>query len=86
MLTRALAQELGPYRIRVNAIAPSMVRTEFSRPSWNDPENLKRIVASIPIGRVAETEDLVGAALLLASDASQYITGHTIVIDGGILA
>jgi len=86
MLTRALAQELGPYGIRVNAIAPSMVRTEFSRQSWSDPENLKKIEASIPIGRVAETDDLVGAALLLASDASQYITGHTIVIDGGILA
>ncbi len=86
MLTRALAQELGPYGIRANAIAPSMVRTEFSRQSWSDPENLKKIEASIPIGRVAETDDLIGAALLLASDAGRYITGHTLVVDGGILA
>ncbi len=85
MLTRALAQELGPYGIRANAIAPSMVRTEFSRQSWSDPENLRKIEASIPIGRVAETDDLIGAALLLASDASSYITGHTLVVDGGIL-
>lgn len=86
MLTRALAQELGPYGIRTNAIAPSMVRTEFSYQSWNDPENLKRIEASIPIGRIAETDDLIGAALLLASEAGQYITGHTLVVDGGILS
>lgn len=86
MLTRALAQELGPYGIRANAIAPSLVKTEFSRPSWENPEDLKRIEASIPLGRVAETDDLIGAALLLASDAGKYITGHTLVVDGGILA
>lgn len=86
MLTRALAQELGPYGIRANAIAPSMVKTEFSRQSWSDQENLKKIETSIPLGRVAETDDLIGAALLLASDASRYITGHTLVVDGGILA
>ena len=86
MLTRVLAQELGRYGIRANAIAPCLVKTEFSRPSWSDPEFLKQCEASIPLGRVAETTDLAGAALFLASEASCYITGHTIVVDGGTLA
>lgn len=86
MLTRVLAQELGRYGIRANAIAPCLVKTEFSRPSWSDPEFLKQCEASIPLGRVAETTDLAGAALFLASEASCYITGHTILVDGGTLA
>jgi dehydrogenase/reductase SDR family protein 4 len=86
MLTRALAQELGRYGIRANAIAPCLVKTEFSRDSWSDPEFLKQCEASIPLGRVAETTDLVGAALFLASEASCYVTGHTILVDGGTLA
>ena len=86
MLTRGLAQELGKFGIRANAIAPSIVKTDFSRPSWSDPQNLRQIEASIPLGRIAETSDLVGAALFLASDASSYITGHTILVDGGTLA
>lgn len=86
MLTRVLAQELGSYRIRANAIAPCLVKTEFSRPSWSDPEYLKQVEATIPLGRVAETTDLVGAALFLASEASCYVTGHTILVDGGTLA
>ena len=86
MLTRVLAHELGRFGIRTNTIAPAMVRTEFSRHTWNDPDTLKQVEASLPLGRVAETTDLVGAVLLLASDASSYITGHTILIDGGALA
>lgn len=86
MLTRVLAQELGSYRVRANAIAPCLVKTEFSRPSWSDPEYLKQVEATIPLGRVAETTDLVGAALFLASEASCYVTGHTILVDGGTLA
>jgi len=86
MLTRVLAQELGKFGIRANTVAPAMVRTEFSRHTWSDPETLKQVEASLPLGRVAETTDLVGAVLLLASDASSYITGHTILVDGGALA
>jgi 2-deoxy-D-gluconate 3-dehydrogenase len=86
MLTRVLAQEWGKYGIRTNTLAPAMVRTEFSRDTWSNEANLKQIEASLPLGRVAETTDLVGSALLLASDASSYITGHTIVLDGGALA
>ena len=86
MLTRVLARELGSYGIRANAIAPGMVKTEFSREGWTNPEILKRANAETPLGRIAETNDIVGAALFLASGASDYITGHTIVIDGGRLA
>jgi 2-deoxy-D-gluconate 3-dehydrogenase len=86
MLTRVFAHELGRLGIRTNTVAPAMVRTEFSRHTWSDPETLKQVEASLPLGRVAETTDLVGAVLLLASDASFYITGHTILVDGGALA
>jgi dehydrogenase/reductase SDR family protein 4 len=86
MLTRVLAQELGGYGIRANAIAPGLVRTEFSsRPtsSWTDPAYLEKREAKIPLGRIAVTEDLIGTAVFLASDASSYITGATIFVDGG---
>lgn len=83
MLTRVLALELATYNIRVNAIAPSTVKTKFSQPLWSAPETLKRIEAEIPLGRLAEPDDIIGTALFLASDASSYITGHTIIVDGG---
>ena len=86
MLTRVLAHELGRSGIRANCVAPALVKTEFSRHTWSDAETLKQVEASLPLGRVAETADLVGAVLLLASDASSYITGHTILVDGGALA
>ncbi len=86
MLTRALAQELGKHGIRVNAIAPGLVKTEFSRESWINPDFVKQYSAQMPLGRMGETTDLTGAALFLASDASAYVTGHTILIDGGALA
>jgi NAD(P)-dependent dehydrogenase (short-subunit alcohol dehydrogenase family) len=86
MLTRALAQELGEHGIRANAIAPGLAKTEFSRASWTDPEFTKQYNASVPLGRMAETADFVGAALFLASSASSYVTGHTILVDGGALA
>ncbi len=86
MLTRVLANELGKFGIRTNSVAPALVKTDFSRHTWSDAEVLKQVEASLPLGRVAETTDLVGAVLLLASDASSYITGHTIVVDGGALA
>ena len=86
MLTRALALELSEYGIRVSAIAPGMVRTEFSRTSWSNPNLLKQYEASVPLRRIAEPSDIAASALMLASDASSYITGHTLVIDGGALA
>lgn len=86
MLTRVLAQELGQYGIRVNVIAPGMIRTELSRPNWSDPTFLKHMEAITPLGRIGELSDIVGAALLLASDASSYISGSTILVNGGGLA
>jgi NAD(P)-dependent dehydrogenase (short-subunit alcohol dehydrogenase family) len=87
MLTRALAQELGKSGIRVNAIAPGLVKTDFSRASWeNNPDFVKQYSSQMPLGRLGETTDIIGAALFLASDASSYVTGHTILIDGGALA
>jgi 2-deoxy-D-gluconate 3-dehydrogenase len=86
MLTRILAIELARYNIRVNAVAPSIVKTKFSQPLWADAKALKGIEAGIPLGRLAEPNDIVGAVLFLASEASAYITGHTIVVDGGSVA
>jgi NAD(P)-dependent dehydrogenase (short-subunit alcohol dehydrogenase family) len=86
MLTRALAQELGQYGIRVNAIAPGMIRTELSRPNWSDPTFLKFVESITPLGRIGELSEIVGAALLLASNASSYISGNTILVNGGGLA
>ena len=86
MLTKILALELAQYNIRVNAIAPYMVKTKFSQPLWGDPETLKQLESEIPLGRLAEPGDIIGSALFLASDASSYITGHTIIVDGGLSA
>lgn len=86
MLTRVLARELGSYGIRANAIAPGLVKTELSRHDWNNPDIRAQREAAIPIGRLAETDDLASIALFLASKASSYITGHTILVDGGELA
>ncbi len=86
MLTKVLASELAPFNIQVNAVAPSMVRTEFSRAFWSNAELHDEIVKSIPLGRIAEPMDVVHPVLFLASGASDYITGQTIVVDGGSTA
>jgi NAD(P)-dependent dehydrogenase (short-subunit alcohol dehydrogenase family) len=86
MLTKALASELAPFNIQVNAVAPGMVRTDFSKPFWSTPAFHDQIVKAIPAGRIAETEDLVPIVLLLVSRHTDYITGQTIVVDGGLSA
>jgi len=86
MLTRVLAVDLARHNIRVNAIGPSIVRTEFSQPLWSNPDALKSIEAQVPLGRIAETGDIVGIALFLSSDLAGYITGQTIYVDGGTMA
>lgn len=85
-MTRALALEWAKQGIRVNAIAPTYVRTDFIKPLVDDPELLARIEAMTPMGRIAEPEDIVGAALFLASPASAMVTGHVLAVDGGFLA
>ena len=82
-LARNLAVEWGPGNIRVNCIAPGLVRTEFARALWEDPKILARAEAAYPLGRIGEPEEIAGMAVLLASRAGNWITGQTIVIDGG---
>jgi NAD(P)-dependent dehydrogenase (short-subunit alcohol dehydrogenase family) len=86
MLTRVLAKELAPLGIRVNAIAPALVETRFSEALWKTPEILERYLATTPLGRTAQPEEMAGAVVYLCSDAASYVTGHTIVLDGGHLA
>ncbi len=86
MMTKVLAMELAPLNIQVNAVAPGMVRTDFSKPFWSNDEIHAQIIASIPLGRIAEPRDVIHPVLFLCSDGSDYITGHTIVVDGGSTA
>jgi len=83
MLTKVLAAELASFNINVNAVAPGMVRTDFSKPLWSQKDLLKEIEATIPMGRIGEVEEVVGAVLFLASPMADYITGEIITVDGG---
>jgi NAD(P)-dependent dehydrogenase (short-subunit alcohol dehydrogenase family) len=86
MITRSLASEWAPYKINVNAIGPSTVATKFSEKTLQDPEKLKRFLASCPLGRVGQPADIVGACVFLASPASDFITGQILYLDGGLTA
>jgi len=86
MLTRVLAVELAPDRINVNAVAPTMIRTKFSQPLWSNEGVYNEIIKTIPMGRIAETGDVVGVVLFLVSDLSDFITGEVITVDGGLMA
>jgi len=82
-LTKAMAVALAPYNIRVNAIRPGTVQTDFNDDMFSIPGMEERVIARIPRGRVGKPEDIAGAALFLASDQADWITGATLVIDGG---
>ena len=82
-LARNLAQELGPDNIRVNCIAPGLVKTDFAKALWDTPEGEKRASSGTPLRRLGEPDDLAGAAIYLASRAGAWTTGQTIVVDGG---
>ncbi len=86
MLTRVLAVELASDHINVNAVAPSVVKTQFSQPFWTNENLLKEITEKIPLGRIAETTDVAGAVLFLASSLSDFITGEILTVDGGSMA
>ncbi len=83
MLTRVMAKEWGQYGIRVNAIAPGLIRTRFSEALWKEPAKGEAAARSKALGYLGSPEDITGAALYLASDASGYVTGETIIVDGG---
>jgi len=83
MLTQILAQEWGQYNIRVNAIAPGVVRTRFSEELWKNAVTLRETENSTALGRIGESEEMANAVLFLASEASSFITGQTLTLDGG---
>jgi 2-deoxy-D-gluconate 3-dehydrogenase len=85
-MTRALAVEWAPYSIRVNAVAPTYVRTNFIKPLLEQPDLVAKIEAMTPLRRLAEPEEVAAAILFLASPAAAMITGHTLPVDGGVLA
>jgi NAD(P)-dependent dehydrogenase (short-subunit alcohol dehydrogenase family) len=82
-LMRSLAKELGPSGIRVNALAPGLIETRFSAALFHDRAAYERLIGSLPLGRHGQPDDLVGAAIFLASEASAYMTGQVLIVDGG---
>ncbi|MBP9014373.1 MAG: glucose 1-dehydrogenase [Smithella sp.] len=84
MATKVMAQQWAIYNIRVNAIAPSLTKTKFSEPLWSNQDILNIAMSRTPLGRPAEPEEMVGAVIFLASEASSYVTGQVLAIDGGI--
>jgi len=82
-LARNLAHEYGPHGVRVNCIAPGLVKTDFAKALWDNPETLKRATATVPLRRIGEPDEIAGAAVFLASRASSFMTGQAIVVDGG---
>lgn len=86
MITRSLASEWAQHNINVNAIGPSTIRTPLAERTLSDPERLARYMANVPLKRVGEPADLVGACVFLASSASDFITGQILYLDGGLTA
>jgi len=82
-MARNLAVEWGPRNVRVNCIAPGLIRTDFARALWEDPDIYAHTVRSYPLRRIGEPSEIAGAAVFLASRAGSFTTGQTLVIDGG---
>jgi NAD(P)-dependent dehydrogenase (short-subunit alcohol dehydrogenase family) len=82
-LARNLAAEFGRHQVRVNCIAPGLVRTDFARALWENPDTLKAVTAHTPLRRIGEPHEIAGAAVYLAAPASTFVTGQAIVVDGG---
>ena len=83
-LARNLAVEYGPSNVGVNCIAPGLIRTDFARALWEDPEALKLRTSVTPVRRIGEPDEIAGAAIFLASNAGSFVTGQAIVVDGGV--
>lgn len=82
-LARTMAVELGPKNIRINTVAPGLTRTEMARGAWEDPSRQAQMLSRTPIKRVAEPEDVAGAIVFLATRAGAFMTGYTLIVDGG---
>ena len=83
-LVRSLAVEWGPKNINVNALLPGIIKTNFARALWENPEILGNVEKNAPLRRIGIPDEVAGAAILLASDSGAFITGQTIVMDGGV--
>ncbi len=83
MATKVMAQQWAKYNIRANAIAPGLVKTSFSEALWNNPDILNKTLITTPMARIGQPEEMLGAILYFASDASSYVTGQVIALDGG---
>ena len=84
MLTKALAAEWAPHGVRVNAIAPGYIRTPLTARAIDNPDMYAGMIEMIPVGRVGDPIEITGAVVYLASAASSYVTGHVLVVDGGL--
>ncbi|MEO8860355.1 MAG: SDR family oxidoreductase [Ginsengibacter sp.] len=85
MMMKSMAQELAPKKIRVNSIGPGAIQTPINKAAWDTPEALNKLLTLIPYGRIGQPEDIGKAAVWLASDESDYVTGTTLFVDGGML-
>ncbi|BCW36132.1 3-oxoacyl-ACP reductase [Arthrobacter sp. StoSoilA2] len=85
-MTRSLAVEWGPQNIRVNAVAPSLVRTPFIKAITDQPDQVKFFEGLSPLGRIGDVEDLIGPVIFLSSRSSDFVTGHILLVDGGLMA
>jgi NAD(P)-dependent dehydrogenase (short-subunit alcohol dehydrogenase family) len=85
-MARNLAVEFGPDNVRVNTIAPGLVKTDFARALWENPEILKASTSRTPLRRIGQPDEIAGMAVLLASRAGSFATGQTFVVDGGATA
>ena len=83
-LMKSMAQELAPFRIRVNSVGPGATRTPINRAAWSTPEAYAALMKLVPYERIGEPKDIAQAVVWLASDASDYVTGTTLFVDGGM--
>ena len=84
MMVKNLASEYGQFNIRSNAIAPGLIKTDFAKSLWENPEILKRVTSTVPMRRIGKPNEIAGIALMLASESGSYINGQTLVVDGGM--
>ncbi|CAB5131534.1 Glucose 1-dehydrogenase (EC [Olavius algarvensis associated proteobacterium Delta 3] len=84
LMMKSIAQEMAPYRIRVNSIAPGAIRTPINTAAWDTPEAYESLMELVPYNRIGEPEDIARAAVWLASDHADYITGTSLIVDGGM--